>query len=151
VLVIVGLFMRGATGQDAGASSEPTSPAAQQARKEYESAVAKAEAELAAARKVYTEKLDAALKAAMAAGDLPEANRIDALRKAASDTPARPAAATAAKGNPAAKPGWIVGTVADARGKPIPGVQFEVVAFGTTIQGGQRAEFRLEVDENGRF
>lgn len=152
ILLIAGAFAPSARAADAGA--EPKSPAAVEARKEYDAAVAKAEAEIAAAKKAYLAKLDVVLKAAMTAGDLDEANRIDALRKATTNPTARAAMADAGKpaaNNSEAKPGWILGNITDSAGKPITGATFEVAAFGTTIQGGQRAEFRLEVNDKGHF
>lgn len=157
-IVLAAAFVSPARGAGPAAPAAPTAAQADAAKAEYDAAVRKAERDVAAARQAYLAKLDAALKAAMQAGDLPEANRIDGLRKAAA---AVPSAAGDAKPGPAAadtrpadarrKPGWIVGAITDAGGKPVTGVQFDVVAFGTTIQGGQRAEFKLEVDEQGRF
>jgi hypothetical protein len=154
VAILSLVFACAAFAADATQPAEPTSPAAKQAKAEYDAAVKKAEDELAAARKAYLEKLDAALKQVMQAGDLEEANRIDALRRSVRNPPVANANAAGGPAKAAAqgqKPGWIVGRITDARGQPVTGVQFEVVAFGTTIQGGQRAEFQLEVDADGRF
>lgn len=128
---------------------DPTSPAARQAAQKYEAAVK-------AARDQYVTDLDAALKQVMQSGDLDEANRIDTLRKALKNAPATPAIATNAPAkngasNTRAKPNWIVGNVTDSAGHVMKDVRYEVVAYGTTIQGGQRASVRLDVDENGHF
>ena len=163
-IVLGTAFGSAARGAEPAAAPAAPSAAAEQAdaaKAEYDAAVRKAEEALAAARKAYLAKLDAALKAAMQAGDLPEANRIDGLRKAAAVAPVGAGGGTAnASGNAAdvakpadarRKPGRIVGTITDVRRRPVTGATFDVVAFGTTIQGGQRAEFTLEVDEQGRF
>ncbi len=151
------LVMGTAYGAQPAVPAGPAAAQANAAKAEYDAAVRKAEADLAAARKAYRAKLDAALKAAMQAGDLPEANRIDGLRKAAT----APAVAGTASAGPAddagkpadqrRKPGWIIGTISDARGKPVTGATFDVVVFGTTLRSGQRTDFKLEVDEQGRF
>jgi hypothetical protein len=148
------------------AADDPKSATVIKARQAYEDAVKKAQAEVTAAQNVYLATLDAALLQAMKNGDLDEANRIDALRKAvrAGGTAAAPGGALAASAKPAAagnnprqsadarrKPGWIVGRVTDSAGNPIKGAELEVSCYGTTLRGGERSEFRLEVDDNGNF
>jgi hypothetical protein len=139
----------------ADAPAEPTSPAVREAKAKYDAAVKRAESELAAAKAAYLEQLDAGVKAAMQAGDLDEANRVDALRKALRAAPA--ATATAQPPAPAAdagerKPGWVVGSLKDSSGNPIKDVaKYTVNAYGTTLLGGQRSSNTLDVDDDGRF
>lgn len=135
---------------------EPKSPAVRAAREKYDAAVKKAAAELAAARAAYSEQLDAGVKAALKSEDLDEANRIDSVRKALRDGAATTVAGAGQPkpGTPAAgekKPGWIVGALKDSAGKPIKDVKFTVNVYGTTLQGGQKASFVLDVDGNGHF
>lgn len=145
----------GACGTAHGADGElPRSPAAQQAREAYESAVKKAVAEIAEAKSVYLAQLDTALKVAMQSGDLAEANRIDSIRKAIQSSESVPAGGAgpgpAIAANGRLKPGWVVGNIADSTGRPITGATFEVTASGTTLRG-ERTSMRLNVDEQGHF